>query len=176
MTRDITQELLDQLPVVVRPDSVDVEGWQIQSRLASINRQQTVLYIAQWLHENEAQLGQVDFELAYYDGRVSLQDEIAVGEDVDDPDELTAAVELLAENLDSMGDDTNAELLGKLIKGLNKAHWNMPQAWQVLVDFAPLPAKESAADWLNEHRAAWQQAEMDQKTSEVSATAPRPRM
>lgn len=178
MTRDITQDILNQLPVVIHPDSVEVEAWQIQSRLNSIDRQNLVLYIAQWLYENENALPHIDFELNIYDDRVSLtDDDVAVGDGIEDGDEIAAEVVAFSENLDAMVDDSNAGLTETLIKGLNKARWKMPQAWQVLVDHAPLPASYSAQDWLGEHRADWQKKALEQGTCVSDTPTPsRPRM
>lgn len=168
MAGDITQSILDQIPDLLTPDGQGVDIEAIRSRLNQLDRQEVVLEIARYLHDNEALLPHMDFAFSVDDGRVYIDnDEVKISDEVQDPDEAYEKTEALMQTLDDMVDDDNEGFVNMLVDKLNKVKWQMPQAWAVLVDRVKLGAQlggnqVNAADWLGLHRASWEAAEINQ--------------
>lgn len=178
MEEDITQAILEQLPQHLLPDTPHVQINDIRVRLDQIDRQQAVLEIASWLHQNREILSEIAFEFLVYDERVYIdKDEIVVTDLVENNEDICASVNHLCESLDDRINDNNEGFFERLLTDLNKVGWELPAAWDVLEKHVALKGPDNdASKWLGSHRAAWEAADIEHATPTPANHSPRVRM
>lgn len=178
MEEDITQAILKQLPDRLLPDTSHVQLSDIRVRLDQIDRQQAVLEIASWLHQNQKILTEVAFGLLVYDERIYIDnDEIGITDLVENKEDVSASVNQLCENLDEKINDNNGGFFELLLADLNKVGWGLPAAWGVLEKHVALKGPDKdASRWLGLHRAAWEAADIEHSTPTPANQSPRRRI
>lgn len=163
--QDINKRILDLLPVMLMPTDVEIDTFAIRSRLNIIDRQEQLLVIARWLYDHRDDMDKIAFEISHADGRVYLDnDEVTVSPDVVNLDKIVQDVVDLQQRLDSLVGENTEAFIEKVLAGLNKVGWDMPEAWHVLEKHAPTDDRMSGTDWLDQHRASWLSREMQQDT------------
>lgn len=154
----------------------ELDQWA--SQVATLRKQQILLLMLEWIEENRTQLRGVHFKISINNGQIFHdEDEFVRAHGMSEDQEETAKerVDQLAEDLDYNQTPDIESFLAKTVSLMGDS-CTLQKLDDVINHRCRSLGVENPEKWLAEHRAHFQQENLQEKTPNSSPSPPRPRI